>query len=259
MDWSRAKTIFIVTFLCLNVFLGFQLIEKRNESNINVQAQVTLQERLEENNIRLAIEEPEQTKMGYHITGKPRDFDEEELQNNINNQDVSVRLDNHILFSSLEEPYPLRPANLSASVDAFLSDNMMFGDEYVFGEYVEEDGEILVYQTYNDQPLNYLESEYAHARLLVNEDMEIESYSQRYLEVTAHTDREQELITPIKAIELLINENQIGTDVVIDDVEIGYYNIHQADIDAPEFFAPMWRIDVNGKDRFVNALDWSIP
>ena len=46
MDWSRTKTIFIVTFLMLNIFLTWQLIETNNANKLTMIAEATTQETL---------------------------------------------------------------------------------------------------------------------------------------------------------------------------------------------------------------------
>ena len=53
MDWSRAKTIFIITFLLLDIFLIQQLISQRNENTFDTIEEITIDERLEAQNIQV--------------------------------------------------------------------------------------------------------------------------------------------------------------------------------------------------------------
>ena len=53
MDWSRAKTIFIITFLLLDIFLIQQLISQRNENTFDTIEETTIDERLEAQNIQV--------------------------------------------------------------------------------------------------------------------------------------------------------------------------------------------------------------
>lgn len=54
MNWSRAKSIFLVTFLVLDLFLGFQLYSKRNSADeiSNQQSQLTPEEMLKDGSIK---------------------------------------------------------------------------------------------------------------------------------------------------------------------------------------------------------------
>ena len=52
MDWSKTKTIFIVVFLILNVFLVSTFISKVSESNLDTLGQWTIDEQLKSENIK---------------------------------------------------------------------------------------------------------------------------------------------------------------------------------------------------------------
>ncbi|MBM7095394.1 two-component system regulatory protein YycI [Bacillus sp. H-16] len=260
MDWSRAKTILIVTFFCLNVFLVYQLIEKRSDSSqLGVMAQPSFQDLLQNQNLEIELSDPSRTPTGYHVTGFPRAFNEEEVKVDYEGQEVEIDRQEYEIVVELEESHRLIPSNLSGSVNAFLGGNLLNGDEYAFGYFNEEEGYIRAFQTHKDELLRYLSGD-SHVKLEVNEDMEIERYSQRYLDLTPQLEQEQELISPLQAIEALIEANLVGTDLTIDDddVELGYYNVYQNEVSAPEFYAPMWRIMLDDRYRYVNALDGDV-
>ncbi|WP_026691765.1 two-component system regulatory protein YycI [Alteribacter aurantiacus] len=259
MDWSRAKTILIVTFFCLNVFLVYQLVEKRSDSNLGVLTPPSFQHLLDNQNITINLSDPNYTPRGYHVTGMPQSFNDEELLADFGTLDVELGRQEYELVVELEEPERLLSQNLPGSVNAFLQSHLMNGEEYAFGYYNEEENYIRAYQTYDGELLQYLSGD-SHVRIDVNEDLEAIGYSQRYLNLTGQTDQETELISPNTAIESLANANLLGTDFEIseEDVELMYTNVSQNDVSAIEFYTPVWRITIDDEDRYVNAIEGSV-
>ncbi|PYZ91768.1 hypothetical protein CR194_19290 [Salipaludibacillus keqinensis] len=256
MDWSKTKTIFILTFLCLNIFLGYQLYEKHNRGNLNFLTEASLQMRLDDNRIEIEIEDAEETIDGAPITGTVRPFQEEFFINSLERQTPSV-IDETILYSELDSPSPLVSANLRASVEAFLQQYVYHGDEYEFAQFNEQEQYIGLYQTYKGRKIDQYEREDFHLVLHLNEDLEVESYSQKYMSVSEQEGREQELLSPLKAVERLLNQQYIRQNTVITEAELGYYSRIQLDANF-QVFAPMWRIIANDEIFFVDAINGEV-
>lgn len=259
MDWSKAKTIFIATFLCLNVFLGYQLYEKQRQSDYNVITQASLEQRLNTQQIEVEIDDPNQAPEGAPpIQGSYRIFDEAQLEEDLERQSPSL-LNSITVFSELENPYNLSGANLNVSIEIFLMDYVYNGDEYEMASYSEEDGEIRLYQTYNDRKIDDYEGENHHLILHMSEELQVESYTQRYLDIhdQEEEDREQELLSPYNAIEQLLDSQLLPFNTTVENAELGYYSFVQHD-ELTQRFVPVWRIQTDDEVYYVNALNGEV-
>jgi regulatory protein YycI of two-component signal transduction system YycFG len=256
MDWSRTKTIFIITFLGLNLFLGYQLNEKQERGNINIMLEVTLPERLEDNRIEIEIDDADETIEGAPITGTARSFQEDFLEENLVRQ-KSFLLNETTLQSELDKPYILVGANLTASVGAFLHQYVYEGEQYEIAEYNEEEQYIGLYQTYKGRKIDQYERGNFHLVLHISDDFEVESYVQSHMIISEQAGREQELLSPLKAIGRLLDEHQIRQETTINEAELGYYSKIQLEANF-QVYAPVWRIKANGEYFFVDALNGEV-
>ncbi|WP_181186279.1 two-component system regulatory protein YycI [Alkalicoccus urumqiensis] len=253
MDWSRTKTIFIITFMLLNIFLGYQLTLKQQHGDLPELASVNLESRLSEE-IDININNEEVEEEGGMISGEWRVFEEVFLNQSLEEQNLSVSDDGLEIRSELESPYSLVTANIQASADAFLQEFVFRGEEYEVAAYDEEEGRVGLYQTYEGSKIDEYEREAFHLELELNDSGEIVQYTQRYLTITA-TGEEQELLTPLEVIDILLQENQVlvGGEREVSAAELGYYNLLEIDTDF-QIFAPVWRITVDDDTYFVDAL-----
>ncbi len=134
MNWSRTKTIFIFTFLFLNFFLGWQLLEKYNANQLSMITEATIQDRLKDNNITINVDLPEEGRTGVHIVGKYIDFSEDEVQD-LPNQQVQLLQDDTMIVSLLDEPYPLseNEDEMREELSRFLVTYVIEGSKYQIG------------------------------------------------------------------------------------------------------------------------------
>lgn len=263
MDWSRTKTIFIVTFLLLNSFLVYQLMEKRAGSQLNVRAEATIEERMSEMNITVTEDLPEDMEEISHIVGQVVDI-EEEVSGIVGEENVEENEENDLVEVSLEEPYdtPEGPYNNEATREAFnesvinfVENNVYEGEEYVYGEWDDENREMHFYQTFEDAPI--YTSEENQLVLRFNEDTQITGYSQIFLELQEQDDK-KDMFLPYLAIERLLNENLITFNDSVTEVEIGYFNFFSP-IGNSRVFSPMYQITINDDEEYlVNAIDGAI-
>ncbi|WP_240376288.1 two-component system regulatory protein YycI [Bacillus piscicola] len=251
MDWSRTKTIFIIAFLLLNAFLLYQLIDKKNAGEINVRAQATVKERLAEMNITVTEELPEDKSEISHIVGEPMDISTEVITM-VGEDNVHV-LNNRFVEVTLDEPFPVN--NPERDIDTFLSRFVWNEKGYVYSKWDSEDKQVFFHQTYKEHSVvTYDENQLV---LFMNEDNEIESYIQSYLEFNEE-GKEKDMLSPYKAIEVLLNDGIISFNDNVTKVRIGYYSLFKPEGEV-QVFAPMYRIEVNEKSSYlVHAIDGSI-
>lgn len=70
MNWSRTKTVFIMTFLLLNLFLGYQLYEVNDENQLSLISGNSTQDRLRENKISIDVELPDDLEEVEYLVGE---------------------------------------------------------------------------------------------------------------------------------------------------------------------------------------------
>ncbi|WP_332632449.1 two-component system regulatory protein YycI [Halalkalibacter flavus] len=253
MDWSRTKTIFIITFLLLNVFLSWQLIETHNMNQISMITEATIQEVLRENNVKIEIDLPEEDSSGLLVVGKHADLSQEEVPT-LDAQELEL-IDKHTILSELEEPFPLTREDFLAELSTFLSTYVFEGDEYRFGGFDSGKNRVFLYQVFGDKTAYTLDDE--PLILQLDEQLQIVSYQQRYFQFEEQDGEEREMLSSLKAIEVLLNDQLVRPNQTITNVQFGYYSFFSPTGDV-QVFAPMWRVTVDGETYLVHAIGGSV-
>ncbi|WP_102348090.1 two-component system regulatory protein YycI [Bacillus sp. Marseille-P3661] len=256
MDWSRTKTIFILIFLILDLFLVFQFIEKRSSGQLDYITESTIEEQLEADDITY-VELPKADISESYITGKRKKFTEAEVAN-LTNQNISFLSDEWII-SHFDEPIQLRENNLDTQFKQILEENVLFGDSYVFWGWNKVTNKLLFFQTYNGRPLYFNEN--AMLSLQLNGENQLISYEQTFLTDLTEIIEEgtnHEILPVLKAIENLYKKNYLTSGSHVTNVELGYYKNVPISGDM-QFFAPTWHIVVdNQHNYFVNAIEGQV-
>ncbi|MGO4889049.1 two-component system regulatory protein YycI [Anaerobacillus sp. MEB173] len=252
MDWSKTKTIFILTFFLLNSFLGYQFMEKKNSTNVSPLTEATLEERLKEMSVTVEVSIPDESVKGTHISGKLEAFLKENVEN-LSGQSARI-VDEKMIVSQLDNPFLLSRTNTQYDLEQFLNEYILFGENYRFGGWNEETLQAGFYQTYAGITVyNY---DGGQLIVQVDENNQIIGYQQRYLAIHRQ-GREQEMLSGLKAVEILFKENLIPYESHITQVELGYYSLFRP-LGEVHVLAPMWSIRINDDHYLVNAIDSSI-
>ncbi len=230
-----------------------QLTEKNTANQISLITEATIQERLRENNIKIDIELKEEGSSGVLIVGKYVTFTEEQIEK-LSDQEARIVEDKTIL-SFLNEPFPLTEEQFRTDLVQFLNTFVLDGDEYRFGRFDSDANQILLYQAYGDKTAYTLGDEPLVIQL--DEQGRIRGYQQRYFEFEEQDGQEREMLSSLKAVEALLNDQLLKMNVTISDIEFGYYSFFNPQGDV-QVFAPMWRVTVEEEIFLVNAIDGSI-
>ncbi|KHF40088.1 two-component system regulatory protein YycI [Halalkalibacter okhensis] len=253
MDWSRTKTIFIITFFLLNIFLSWQLVETHNMNQISMITEATIQEVLRENNVKIEVDLPEEESTGVLVVGKHLDLSPEEIL--ASEEQEAELIDEHTIVAELKEPFPLTREDFSNELGTFLSTYVFEGDEYRFGGFDPEKNRVFLYQAYGDKTAYTLDDE--PLILQLNEDLQIISYQQRFFQFEEQDGEEREMLSSLKAIEVLLNDQLIRPNQTVTNVQFGYYSFFNPTGDV-QVFAPMWRVTVDGETYLVHAIGGSV-
>lgn len=253
MDWSKTKTIFIVVFLILDVFLLFQFVEKRTSYELGLLAETTLEEQLEENDISIKVELPKGPMTETYISGKSRQFKPEDLLT-LKGQQPQVEY-KFTISSKFTTPLPIKEDS-KRWLEDFVKQNVLEGSSYVFWGLEKEKNELLFFQVYKGKTIFYNKN--AELRIKLNDQNEMIEYKQTYLEEIEGMEVDgdkTESFTALKAIENMYDRNELKPGSVVTNVELGYYTL----VEDSQVFVPTWHFIIDNKESyFVNALEGHI-
>ncbi|MFC0561263.1 two-component system regulatory protein YycI [Halalkalibacter alkalisediminis] len=253
MDWSKTKTIFIITFLFINVFLTWQLIETHNVNQISMITEATIQEVLRENNVTIENELPEEDVSGLLVIGKLLPLPIDQLPS-LEEQDPEL-VDEHTVLSVLDEPFELPREQGAAPLETFLSTYIFEGDDYRLGDYDSDENRVYLYQVYQEKTAYTFEDQ--PLILHLDDQQRVISYQQRFFQFEEQEGEDREILSSLKAIEILLNDQLVRMNQTITNVQFGYYSFFSPTGDV-QVFAPMWRVTVDGEIYLVHATGGTV-
>ncbi|MCZ0702246.1 regulatory protein YycI of two-component signal transduction system YycFG [Natronobacillus azotifigens] len=251
MQWAQIKTLFIICFLILNIFLVRQLID-RQEENLSFIPEATREDELALNLSGLD-NLSDQTYSAPLIYAKNYQYNEETLEevDALDNQRAAVINSTH-LFSRFDHPIDVSmddPQRLREIID----NNILYGESYMFWER-DEQANVLIFFQRIEEPVFYNQ----HAVLLIqlNRDGEMVQYVQTRLQQEEDSEEEQDLILQYDAVSrLYYNSNELNTGDTIDSIRLGYHNLISLP-NGEQVLNPAWNIQVNeDRNYFINAIE----
>ncbi|TFD96596.1 hypothetical protein E2491_10740 [Jeotgalibacillus sp. R-1-5s-1] len=266
LDWSKTKTIFIVVFLILDVFLFFLFLQKYQDTQNSQLPQLSIADQIEEENITISSELPDLDDSKPYLNAESYRFSAEEVSN-LAGQNATVR-NNRILESSLNTPVDIEDPENPEELTNLLEEFVLYGEQYRFRDYREEENEIVYFQYYEDSTLYFN----VNAQLVVtlNDQQQAVSYTQTYLSSLETFSTEQELITPGDALESFYGSGVVEANSRVTNLEIGYFpsflqagNNDDSVTGDVQVLTPTYKMTIeNGegsqRDLFINAVDDNI-
>jgi regulatory protein YycI of two-component signal transduction system YycFG len=255
LDWSRIKTIFIFTFLVLDIFLSVQFYHKRSSSQLDVIAESSIEDQLKANDITYVSLPKDSLKESY-IAGKSKKFDLNEI-GKLKNQTIDIY--DEIIESTLIHPVLIPSGNKTYFFENFAKENVWNGERYKFCKVNDANKTVYLCQTYKNRMIYNINNSFIE--LKYNDKNEIVSYKQRYLEgLKEMVDKQkvQEVLPAIKAIENMYEKDELKPGDKVTQVDFGYYTIIPLSTGV-KVLAPAWHLIVNDKvDYFVNAIEGQV-
>ena len=258
MDWNKTKTIFIIVFSILNVFLYSLYFNRYNEhQEVEDLTVTTIEERLHADNIRINST-PEDTMKESYVSGKIRFYSPEEMKP-LDNQTYEV-LDKTHLIATFKEPVVLDSLEDPVSITGFVRTHVLDGTSYELFEIDEESNKATFFQIINKRQIFYNQN----AKLMIywNDENEVVRYEQTALEeIENDFEKSENLLSDDRAVEVLYTRNLIKPNSTITSISLGYSTLVQ--LTEIQVFAPTWRVRVelqDGKveDHFINAVEGKI-
>lgn len=260
MQWSQIKTLFILCFLVLDVYLLIQFFDKQEKSDLDVMKEqdASIEKQLKVEDIKLPKLPDKEIKQSY-ISVEQKDLSDLDSYDEISSSDNQkmTTVNDKLLVSTFEKPISVEDSD---DVKETVEKNVLSGDEYSYWDWNEDLNTIIFFQEKNDQPVYY--NDKGLLLLYLNNDDEIVGYTQTMLgeENEDFDTKKRPLIKPIRAIDTLYNQYELRSGDEIAEPTIGYYTSQPIDSDE-QTLAPTWRIMVKGEhDRnyFVHAVEGSV-
>jgi regulatory protein YycI of two-component signal transduction system YycFG len=247
MDWSKTKSIFIVVFMILNIFLLTIFIKKISEPE--VLADTGTQQSLESVNITYPddLAPPKEAVNETDISAISKKFTDADTAG-LENQEISI-LNETTLYSTLEEPYDLGDKLTEDAVKdkltGFLAEYTIDGDLYAFRRINKEDLTVSFNQTYNGRPIFHNGS--AEIVLELNNEYEIVSYKQTMMENINNFGKVSRVINPLESLQILADSGKIEPNSRVVSFEEGYST--EVPFPDSQVLTPTWHFVIEKKDK----------
>lgn len=257
MDWNKTKTIFIIVFSILNVFLYSMYVNSYNEGKkVEVLGQTNIEDELKASHITVDSLPTDVKEIAY-ISGKTRTFVEEDIAHLRNNQNIVIDPSGLKITSTLNTPYPLQEVNMT-TLSSFVETYALHGGDYKLFSIDEEKHIAIFFQTIQKHTIFYNES--AYIKVMWNDNNEVTSYVQTAFKNLTTFGEKNALISANQAVKTLFEKGYLPEYAHVKSAELGYSTL--VPLTETRVLSPTWRIHVelqaeDGKmkevDLFVNA------
>ncbi|WEG12813.1 two-component system regulatory protein YycI [Pullulanibacillus sp. KACC 23026] len=277
MNWSKTKTIFIICFLLLDIFLTYQLISRqKGAQNQENSTQSSFSQYIKNKDIQINTTLPDTVGTLTFLSGSYQDF------GNSSNKALSKAL--KALAGPAKKPVQMFTTDTQSTVlkstfvnkvsvpetqtdqQTFLNEYVYMGDQYRFWSYDKDEKIYKFIQTYNGHPVFSITNGHLNTldMTLDKSGKYITGYTQSFVNIKKEKSTKLG-VQPMEAIQQLWEKNMLSpiNKPVIQAVELGYINMSEnSDQSQPQPFAylPAWYIEVKTtatqdvKRYFVTAI-----
>lgn len=237
MDWGRAKTILILSFLALNLVLVYQLWMNRTqmeEAEID-QAEIAeeIRQLLSSHNIQLKVDVPELAPRLKEIT--VRFLIQTDPQHPI----------------ELEQPVTDNVILNKAGITDVLAEQIRQANAYDLDTLISKPGEYVLNQLYEGLPMFEVNLN------LYYDQNEIHRYSQSFVEVEKSSESDEQKVLPAMMAIGNLAENYLPDGTIITHISLGYHG--QIYNSETQVLAPFWRVATESGDiYYIHAITGAV-
>ncbi|CAN2249417.1 two-component system regulatory protein YycI [Bacillus vallismortis] len=257
MEWNKTKSIFIVAFLILDIFLGYQFFQKWQSTSKDYEViKNDVEHDMKADHITYEGLNKEATE-GYRITANQKAFTKDEIEALKDQKPLMDMPSDDRKVTTLKmkftNPIALSKKKIEDDAEALVSSKIQDGEKYKLWKVDKSQKEIIFFQTYEGhyiyQQTDTSSNMIGQVILRLNDKNEVVSYDQTTLDTFKQIQKES-LITEMDAVELLYYQNQLKEYSTIKSVKFGY--VAQYPLTSTQVLAPVWRITVE-YDKKVNG------
>lgn len=256
MDFKKIEIIFIVTFLVLNGYLLYRVLDNyENGFTGNAATQINLVQEMKDENIELPEFEDEEHDVPY-VQAAANNLLEENAEQLT--KQTGVIEDNGSLYASilsdpiqLSEGEELTTKDIATLSEFVLSDAILFGDEYQFIRYVPSTRQIIYGQVANNIPIVDGTS---NIIFHLNGKKEIISYEQTYAGPVTVQGQSRKLITDQDAVEILYQNSEVPSGAKVCKPLLIYNRT--LSLEDLSMYVPVWLVEVvTSTDTIIKKVD----
>jgi len=258
MEWSKTKTMFILVFLILDLFLATQLFNKYSKSQVDVIQNASDEDRLKADEITYDTLPQDKTSSQY-VKAESKIFTNKDIKKLKKDQSALLTKDKTDITSYFIKPIVISGQIDENSMDKIMKENILYSDQYSFWKYDKNMKKITYFQTYQGNKI--FQNVNGQITFYLNEKNEIVSYEQTLLNMNLGDKlKKSDVLAPIKVIDTLHNKGMLKRKSHIKEPELGYYT----SVQSPELqlLVPTWHFTVvnDGKTEnfFVNAFEGEV-
>ncbi|GER67330.1 two-component system WalR/WalK regulatory protein YycI [Weizmannia acidilactici] len=252
MDWSKTKTIFILVFLILDLFLSYQLYQKHVKNQLEV-IDPTGEQSLKAANITY-VDLPKGKEKRPYISAEEKVFTTKDIKK-LKNQQAKIVSRNKI-SAAFDKPVKLGKKVEANQLEAVVQENMLYGSRYKLWNYDQDLNQAVFYETYNGKMI--FNNKSAQLTVYLDDQNEIVSYDQTYLTNIKKYREEEETLSAIKALEALYKKGMLKPNSKVTKAELGYYTR----VPELQVLVPTWHFTVEHDNEtehlFVNAFEGQV-
>jgi regulatory protein YycI of two-component signal transduction system YycFG len=258
MQWSQIKTVFILSFLILNVYLLIQFLDKRDQEDLGLldREESTIEEKLKNENIVIPKQLSDEQEKEPYLSVSQKVFNEEDIRqlDVLTNQQIAV-INKSLILSIMEKPIKIPDDDLEL-IEGFVKKSFIYSEEYELWDWNKEVNVLIFFQKENNRPIYFNQSGMILAFL--NDNNELIYYTQTLLGEADSLQDKKSLFKPLDAIEALYNANELRPRDEVTKVDIGFHT-RVPSAEGVQVFVPAWKITVKTEDDernyFVNAIE----
>ncbi|ALS77194.1 MULTISPECIES: two-component system regulatory protein YycI [Planococcus] len=254
MDWNKTKTIFIIVFSILNVFLYSLYLNRYTEAkNVEVLSESSVDEKLAADKITYS-NLPENLEGMPYIRGETKIFTSKDAPKD--NVQVNIQDGKQLQVSFEKAVSPTGEAESVEALNAFMEQTVYEGTSYELWEIDKEQNRAVFFQTFGGEILYFSES--GKVTVYWNDQGDIVRYDQTMFTDVIENQESKELVTAVTAIHTLYQKNKLKPGLKIVKTELGY-SVHVQVSKNRQMFVPTWHVEAELKDGsredyFVNAV-----
>ncbi|MBU8656812.1 two-component system regulatory protein YycI [Bacillus pumilus] len=273
MEWNKTKTIFILAFLVLDIFLGFQYFEKRSTDHFAIIEKTDTLEEMKADGIKYGNLSDE-AKIGYRITAEKKQYTKKDVDELADQKAKSTfpKTDKDdpvtLLEMTFNKPVALPKKDMKTAAANLVNQRLLDGKNYKLWSIDEETGKIVFFQTYKgkyifQEGLDDSET-IGKITLDLNDKNEIVSYQQSMV-ISINEVRKETLVPALETVKDLYTQNMLSQNTTVKKVELGYYTQYPGA--STQVMVPVWRVVLEGvstgskkkteEEYLINAIDGS--
>ncbi|WP_225742829.1 two-component system regulatory protein YycI [Marinilactibacillus sp. Marseille-P9653] len=266
MDFKKIENIFLLAFVFLNVYLLVSYINRTGMQYANSPSeQINIIREMREMGIQIPGNLSDDNLDVHYMQANSNSLIQDNV-NSLENQAGSVTSDGTLYTSILSEPIEIEGDPSEGVTDQQLeklqsfvnSPSILFGDQYAFLRYDNEENRFIFSQMVNGAPVGDGTSEISF--YYGRSDGDIISYQQTYAGPMQQQGDSVEVISAKEAVEFLFQSNELSSNAVISQPILTYQRTLA--LEDLSIYGPVWLVPVTESSESrvlrVNAKDRTI-